>query len=247
MAKITIETLSADPTRLPEPDDKFLSIVTRPPTPRKLIDADGISSPLNLASHFSLMEDCANEWLRVLHGEGLLWLNLGDITTDGIKQPQRYRYRSVVTDTKFYKPPTQWANLPHKVLEIFTSCGWLYKSCIIWDKMCPNAGESKTQRKIEPKHEYLFMLAKDRAHRFFSESLVENSSVWMIPSSTGYKHKDTFPVELPRRCIPLSAQRCDWVLDPFSNRDGTTGVAAKQLGCNAVNYTSVHQGLEKTA
>jgi DNA modification methylase len=247
MTKTTVETLFADPTHIPEPDEKFVSIVTRPLPPQKIVTPDGMQEPPNLYRYFKFMEQCAEEWFRLLSNEGLLWLNIADITTQSVAVPNRYRYRNVAQASKYHKPPIQWANLPHKVLDIFTSCGWLYRSCVVWDRMETPKALNKSGNIIQPKHEYLFMLAKDRSHRFFLDRLADKSSVWSVPVSTGHHHKDTFPIEIPRRCIPLSAQRYEWVLDPCSNTDGTTGKAAKQMGCNAVNYVSIAKDLERSA
>lgn len=247
MSKITTEAFFADPAHIPEPDEKFLSIVTRPPVPLRSIDPDGVAAQPNVNAHLSMMEDCANEWLRLLNGDGLLWLNLTDVMTNQIQVSNRYRFRNVTLDLNHVKTPAQWANLPHKILEVFTSCGWLYRSCIIWDRMEPIGRHDRTARKIEPKHEYVFMLAKNRSHRFFDDRLVEKNSVWSIPLATGHQHRDSFPVELPRRCIPLSTQRYEWVLDPWCNVDKTTNVAARQLGCNSVSYLPRLADLDKTA
>ena len=54
---------------------------------------------------------------------------------------------------------------------------------------------------------------------------------------TGLKHFSRFPEELPRRCIQAYGALGDdvIVLDPFSG-SGTTGVAARLLGCSYLGF-----------
>lgn len=62
--------------------------------------------------------------------------------------------------------------------------------------------------------------------------------IWEFETSTPSKannHPASFPLELPRRLIKLFAYRGATILDPFAG-SGTTGLAAKELGCSAVLY-----------
>jgi DNA modification methylase len=77
--------------------------------------------------------------------------------------------------------------------------------------------------------EFIFMLAKTRKHRFFADELVERGNVWKFPPSKGRNHLAPFPSELPERCIPLTTEVGQVVLDPFSG-SGTTIAAAESLG-----------------
>ena len=61
---------------------------------------------------------------------------------------------------------------------------------------------------------------------------------WEFDTSNPCKalqHPASFPVELPRRLIKLFAYSGSTILDPFAG-SGTTGVAASELGCNAILF-----------
>lgn len=60
--------------------------------------------------------------------------------------------------------------------------------------------------------------------------------IWEFETSTPSKalgHPASFPLELPIRLIKLFAYRGATILDPFAG-SGTTGLAAKELGCSAI-------------
>jgi DNA modification methylase len=59
-------------------------------------------------------------------------------------------------------------------------------------------------------------------------------NVWTIPAGQrGTSHVATFPLELASKCILCGSRPGDLVLDPFGG-SGTTGLAARELGRNAV-------------
>lgn len=74
------------------------------------------------------------------------------------------------------------------------------------------------------------MLAKSTEHRYFYEREVEKGDVWHFPPYRGPRIGPApFPLELPRRCIDLSTEPGDIVLDPCMGT-GQTARAAEQLG-----------------
>jgi site-specific DNA-methyltransferase (cytosine-N4-specific) len=240
---MTIETqfLKADARAIPLPDNTFHSIVTSPPyyALRAYGDSDDEIGRGDLDGYLKSMRECATEWHRLLDPSGLLWVNIGDTASGsggaggdynrGGTKNGRPRYRQGQSG----RPPMQWLNIPHRVVEEFVSVGWLYRACITWDKNVLRPEDLNHARRPGVSHEFLFMFAKDRSHRFFPEHLVERGSVWHFPPSRGKQHQAPFPLELPLRCIPLSAKPGEWVLDPFVG-SGTTLNAALQLGCNSV-------------
>jgi DNA modification methylase len=239
--KVTLDLLHADARLIPQPDGKFHSIVTSPPYFGLRSYGD---SPLEIGSgtedeYFSDMEKCAVEWRRVLADDGLLWLNLGDTASGSGGAGGDYNRGGAKNGKPRYKQghssraKMQWMNVPHRVVEIFVDCGWLYRSCITWDKGVLRPEDLKHARRPGVSSEFIFMLAKDRKHRFFSDRLEERGNVWHFPPERRKSHIAPFPAEIPRRCIPLSTEVGDWVLDPFSGSN-TTILTAQQLERNAV-------------
>jgi site-specific DNA-methyltransferase (adenine-specific) len=92
-------------------------------------------------------------------------------------------------------------------------------------------------------HETLLWASKGRGSRHtFNYDLINSqdpsaqmSSVWSIPSVPkreklhGY-HPTQKPLRLVRRAILASSREGDLIFDPFCG-SGTSGVAAKELGC----------------
>lgn len=237
----THTVLRADARNIPEPDGKFHSIVTSPPYYALRTYGDDLAEigRGDLDSYLNSMRSCAVEWQRLLADDGLLWVNIGDTASGsggaggdynrgGLKEG-RPRYRQGATG----RDPMQWLNIPHRIVEQFVEAGWLYRACITWDKAVLRPEDLSHARRPGVSHEFVFMFAKTRKHRFHHEHLVERGSVWHFPPSRGRRHQAPFPVELPLRCIPLSAKPGDWVLDPFVG-SGTTMLAAQQMGCSSV-------------
>lgn len=193
------------------------------------------------------MNECAVEWLRLLDEGGVLWLNLGDTASgsggaggdynrNGSKDGKP-KWRQGATD----RPSMQWLNIPHRVLEVFVDNGWLYRSGITWNKARLRPEDLSHARRPGVSSEFIFMLAKTKKHRFFSDALVERGNVWTFPPAKGRNHLAPFPIDIPLRCIPLTSEPGSSILDPFSG-SGTTLQAAEQLGrigigCDLYNWT----------
>jgi len=239
--EIKVEWMKADARAIPLPDEQFHSIVTSPPyyALRTYGDDHNEIGRGNLVNYLTAMYECAMEWRRLLHPDGLLWVNIGDTASGsggaggdynrGGSKEGRPRYRQGKTD----RDPMQWLNVPHRIVEEFVAAGWLYRACITWDKNSLRPEDLNHARRPGVSHEFIFMFAKDKKHRFHPEQLVERGSVWHFPPARGARHQAPFPLELPMRCIPLSARPGEWVLDPFAG-SGTTMRAAEALGCHSV-------------
>ena len=235
------EIIAGDAREIDVPDGQFQTIVTSPPyfALRRYGDSDSEIGTGSVEQYLESMRACAVEWRRVLATDGLLWLNLsdtasgsggagGDYNRGGAKDG-RTRYRQGRTD----RPPMQWLNIPHRVVEIFVAEGWLYRSCITWNKQRLRPEDLKHARRPGISSEFLFMLAKDRSHRFYADRLTERGNVWTFAPVRKSAHAAPFPEELPRRCIPLATELGDWVLDPFSGSHTTVKVA-NEMGRNAM-------------
>jgi DNA modification methylase len=225
--------IKCDAREIPMPDGVFHSIVTSPPYfgLRKYGDSELELGTSSVDQYLADMEACAKEWNRLLHPEGLLWLNLGDTASGsggaggdynrgGLKEGKP-RYRQGKSD----RSKMQWLNIPHRVVEVFVDCGWLYRSCITWDKNALRPEDLKHARRPGISSEFIFMLATDKNHRFYEDRLTERGNVWHFPPQRKQRHLAPFPNEIPRRCIPLSTNLGEYVLDPFSGSHTTVDVA----------------------
>lgn len=104
------------------------------------------------------------------------------------------------------------------------------------------------RRQLEA-HEKILVFAKTPDHRYFGERATEQGNVWHFPPvrsskkhpapvwrqgpMAGEKHPAPFPLELPRRCLEVSVNPGELVVDPFHG-SGTTGTASQMFGCRYV-------------
>jgi DNA modification methylase len=134
--------------------------------------------------------------------------------------------------------------IPARVAERASRIGYYVKSVITWAKQSslPEPQNSRVSRGLE----YVIHFAPTRTPKFDKSAYRcvqpalggrsigyepdKLSDVWVLPTSSGGNgHGAQFPVALPGRCIALSTERDDLVLDPFTG-SGNSGVAALALG-----------------
>jgi DNA modification methylase len=134
--------------------------------------------------------------------------------------------------------------IPARVAERASRIGYFVKSVITWAKQnnLPEPQNSRVSRGLE----YVIHLAPCRtpkfdraAYRLVQPALGGRSKgyepdkltdVWVLPTSSGGNgHGAQFPVSLPGRCIALTTDPGDLVLDPFVG-SGNAGIAACALG-----------------
>lgn len=217
-------------------DGSFKTIVTSPPY-WGLRSYTGKPEEIGTSSAQDYLRDmrlCAEEWRRITTDDAVLWLNLGDSASGsggsggdynaGGGKEGRPRWRQGVSD----RTKMQWMNMPHRVLEEFVAAGWLYRACITWEKPHLRRESLDHVRRPGVSHEFIFMLSKGPKYTWNTEALVEKGSVWHFSPAKGKKHSAPFPLELPMRCIPLTTNPGDLVLDPFVG-SGTTLEAAYKL------------------
>jgi DNA modification methylase len=157
-----------------------------------------------------------------------------------------------------YVKDGEQCGIPALVAERASRIGYYVKSIITWAKInsLPEPQNSRVSRNLE----YVLHLSTRRAPKFDKtayrrlganlggrNALYEGdklSDVWVIPvSSGGDGHGAQFPLALPGRCIAISTEANDVVLDPFVG-SGNTAVAALTLGRRVVGVDVSHQYLD---
>jgi DNA modification methylase len=186
---------------------------------------------------------------RVLREDGTLWLNVGDgYARNG--GTGNCGPNAIVGNTKKLiqkrncKVPDCWGlkdrdlmGLPWRVAFALQADGWVLRSRITWVKK--TAMPESVKNRPTNATEEIFLMSKGITYYYNSEAVRETTGAnlrnfWVLgPDASGNGHPATFPRELARRCILLGSRIGDTVLDPFGG-SGTTGVAAKEEGRNAI-------------
>lgn len=139
--------------------------------------------------------------------------------------------------------------IPQRIAERASRIGFYVKSMISWCKTAsmPEPQQSRVSRNVEcvlhltvqrtplfNKQAYLTLPSELGGKQDFeSEKL---SDFWHLPTSPGGNgHGAQFPLQLPGRCIALSTNEGDTVLDPFIGA-GTTAIAAVALNRNYIGF-----------
>lgn len=139
--------------------------------------------------------------------------------------------------------------IPQRIAERASRIGYYLKSTISWCKSScmPEPQLSRVSRNTE----YIFHLTKTRTPSFHKEQYLslpphlggkqpleseKLSDFWYLPTSAGGDgHGAQFPLQLPGRCIAISTNEGDIVLDPFIG-SGTTAAAAVLLGRHYIGF-----------
>ena len=140
--------------------------------------------------------------------------------------------------------------IPGRLASRLSRVGYYVKSLVSWKKKgsLPETVASRVTREVE----YIIHVSRIRTPRFHKERFRllpatiggRNSNyeaekltdIWHFPTSNGLNgHGAQFPIALPARCITLSTERDDVVLDPFTG-SGTTSVAALLTGRRSLGF-----------
>ncbi|HUW00891.1 MAG TPA: site-specific DNA-methyltransferase [Acidimicrobiales bacterium] len=237
----------------PIADGAAQAVVTSPPywSRRSYGDDDAeLGQGDDLDAYVDSLVSCFREAHRVLAGDGLLWVNLGDSSAKsggaggdynkgGRKEGQR-KYRQGRSGL----PGPQYALVPFRFALAMQADGWLVRKSIVWDKSPTVRPEdpNHVRRPLEA-HEHIFMLApgRNRFDRAGLELAGELGDVWHFQPETrarqdskGNRHPAPYPPELPLRCLRASGVKPgELVVDPFHG-SGSSGDAARELGCGYV-------------
>jgi DNA modification methylase len=228
------------------PSDTFNVVVTSPPYYwARDYGYEGQIGHEDSAEEFvEKLADIFDQVKRVLHPEGVFYLNIGDTYYSGNGQPhgsdprcssrQFMRKKLRAVDRSGWSIPKKTLiGIPWKLAFELQNRGWTIRSDIIWNRI--NAFSEATARdRPHRQYEHLFMLTKSRFYSFDRSALPEED-VWNIPIERNPRidHNAPFPRELVRRCILSASPIGGKVLDPFLG-SGTTIDVGLELGRHTV-------------
>jgi len=193
--ELTMGLIQADARNIPLKNESVQCVVTSPPYwGLRDYQADGqIGLEATPEEYVSTMVDVFREVWRVLKGDGIVWLNLGDCYATGAGQGfvpggggQGNRWKR---NTGHWQPnrlkipglkPKDLVGIPWRVGFALQADGWYLRSDIIWNKPNPMP-ESVTDRPTKS-HEYLFLLTK-RSRYYYDAEAIKEPSVWGEPNS----------------------------------------------------------------
>lgn len=242
------------------PSGSVQSIVTSPPYwGLRDYEQDGqIGLEESLPQYINKLVTVFSECKRVLRGDGIFWLNIGDGYTSGNRRwraPDKKnpaRAMSVRPDTPEGLKPKDLLGVPWRLAFALQDDGWYLRSEVIWHK--PNAMPESVKDRPTRAHEHLFMLTKNEKYYYDRQAVLEDNgrnrrTIWNI-NTEAYPgaHFATFPAKLVEPCILASSRPGEFVLDPFFG-SGTVGVVAESLGRKYIgielNRSYVNLALER--
>lgn len=225
------------------PTNSVQTVVTSPPY-WSLRDY-GITGQVGLESSvyafIDNLADLFDQVFRVLRPDGTLWLNIGDSYTSG-NRGWRAPDKKNSARAMSVRPPTpeglkdkDLIGVPWRLAFALQERGWYLRSEIIWRK--PNAQPESVRDRPTRDHEQLFLLSKSERYKYDVTAVKGPNdrrlrTVWDIPTQINREasgHFATYPAALADRCIQITSEPGDVVLDPFLG-SGTTALAAGALG-----------------
>ena len=241
------------------PDSSIDIVVTSPPYWGQRESA-GTGTEADPREYLAFLQKVFESIHPKLKDEGIIWINMGDSYNTPVNWGQKdYKYSSLGPDRNGFKPENAaytkpryqrkafidpevgWLTygnllmLPQRLIVSLTESKYLFRGEIVWAKKNPMP-EGRCRRPHR-KHEPIYLIAKDEQHQFRTSPPVP--SVWNFANEhiEGVQHRSRFPIELPMRCIEAYGRTGDNVviLDPFSG-SGSTGLAAKELGCQYIGF-----------
>jgi site-specific DNA-methyltransferase (adenine-specific) len=228
------------------PDNTFNVAVTSPPYFwARDYGYDGqIGHEDAVEDYISALVDVFGEVKRVLHPEGVFFVNIGDTYYSGNGQPhgsdprcssrQFMRTKMRAVDRSGWDiPKKSLIGIPWKLAFAMQQRGWTLRADIIWNR-CNAFSEPTARDRPHRQYEHVFMFSRSRFYSFDRSALPEED-VWNIPIERAKRidHNAPFPTELVRRCIESGSPKKGKVLDPFVG-SGTVLDVATQLGRHAV-------------
>lgn len=223
------------------PDECVQTIVTSPPywSLRDYGIEGQIGLDESLSDYVNSLASLFDEAKRILKPNGTFWLNIGDSYTSGNrkwrapdrKNPARAMGRRPATPEGL--KPKDLIGVPWRIAFALQERGWFLRSEVIWHK--PNAQPESVRDRPTNDHEQIFLFSKEKQYKYNVDAVTGPNgrrlrTVWDIktkanPAAKG--HFATFPEELVERCLLLTSDAGDLVLDPFMGSGTTAAVAGK--------------------
>ena len=241
------------------PDDGVDVVVTSPPYwGQRTSRATGVEA--DPRAYLAALVDVFAALRPKLAPQGLLWINVGDAYDTPVNwRRDDHAYSTLGPDQRglaadnsaytkprarrraFVDPAVPWLRygnllaLPYRLVIALCDAGYLFRGEVIWRK--PNPMPEGRCRRPHRAHEGIYLFARQEDHAFRAAPPVR--SVWELAADklAGLAHFSRFPVELPTRCLEAYGRVGPdvVVLDPFAG-SGTTGLAARRLGCRFVGF-----------
>jgi DNA modification methylase len=222
--------------------ESFNCVVTSPPyySLRDYGVANQIGQEQTVQEYVSAITKTMDEVYRVLVGDGLLFLNIGDTYYSGKGESQGVDRKS--NKRRFGLRPVDKSGgvgigilrksiigIPWRVASEMVARRWVLRSAIIWHRKdsLPEAVKDRPRRS----YEYVFMFAKERKYYFNRQAVLNvdwEQDVWTIkarPKPTNGLETAPYPDELVERCLDLGCPTTGSVLDPFAGSGTTLRVA----------------------
>ena len=228
------------------PDRSVRTVVTSPPYwSLRDYEADGqIGRDDALGDYVKSIVMTFDKVRRVLCDDGTVWLNVGDSYTSGNRRyrapdrKNRARAMRVRPPTPEGLKPKDLIGVPWRLALALQDAGWWLRSEVIWYK--PNAHPESVADRPTKAHETVFLLSKSQDYHYDTDAVRGPNSrrlrtVWDINTkprrrsdSGADDHPAVMPMTLARRCIAITSEPGDAVLDPYAG-SGTTLLAARDL------------------
>lgn len=250
------------------PDDSIQTVVTSPPYwgQRDYGIDEQIGVEDQASQYVSDVSELFIEIGRVLRPTGSVWLNLGDTYNgcsiireadtshhprkgeDGYEaQLSKNRSSSGVmrrSSSQFGLRRQSRMLIPSRIARCLCEDGpYRLRDEVIWAKPSPKP-EGRVSTRLQQAHEriYRFVISESAT---FDETHDVTTNVWEMKTVDGVDHPAPFPRKLPKRCIELTSERGDTVLDPFCG-SGTTLAVAENLGRKAVGIDANEKFVRQT-
>ena len=228
------------------PDRSVRTVVTSPPYwSLRDYEADGqIGRDDALGDYVKSIATTFDKVRRVLCDDGTVWLNVGDSYTSGNRRyrapdrKNRARAMRVRPPTPEGLKPKDLIGVPWRLALALQDAGWWLRSEVIWHK--PNAHPESVADRPTKAHETVFLLSKSQDYRYDTDAVRGPNgrrlrTVWDINTEPRRRtdggvddHPAVMPMTLARRCIAITSEPGDAVLDPYAG-SGTTLLAARDL------------------